>query len=410
MTSSHHSTVAGFLVGTVVAVSSLAPASADEIGVLDNMRVSGEVGAEARTFVHNPQFDGQMDGVQPSLFAEIDIDWESVDGVDQVTITPFLRVDGRDDERTHADLREGYWRRVGKDVEILIGVNRVFWGVTESRHLINIINQIDQVENVDEEDFLGQPMINLATQQDVGRFELFVLPGVRERTFPGRAGRLRAALAVDEDAAVYDSDLEEWDVGSALRYSHFIGDWDVGAYVFQGTGREPSLSVSSDGTRLIPRYDRITQLGLDLQYTTDAWLWKLEAIGRGGQGDAFAATVAGFEYTLFQIYESDADLGLLMELQYDGRDGDAPPTAADNDIFLGSRLALNDVQDTTALLGTVIDWEDGTTSLRLEAERRVGNDWKIELETQWLLNTADGNGLQAFEEDSFAVTRLTRFF
>ena len=180
--------------------------------------------------------------------------------------------------------------------------------------------------------------------------------------------------------------------------------------MFQGTGREPSLSVSSDGTRLIPRYDRITQLGLDLQYTTDAWLWKLEAIGRGGQGDAFAATVAGFEYTLFQIYESDADLGLLMELQYDGRDGDAPPTAADNDIFLGSRLALNDVQDTTALLGTVIDWEDGTTSLRLEAERRVGNDWKIELETQWLLNTADGNGLQAFEEDSFAVTRLTRFF
>lgn len=396
--------------GVLLAAVSVSSVRADGADLLDAVRVSGEVGIEARAFVHNPRFDGQMDGVQPSLFTEIDFEWESDDGGDQVTVTPFLRLDGRDDERTHGDLREGYWRRVGGDFELLVGVNRVFWGVTESRHLVNIVNQIDQVENVDEEDFLGQPMINLATQRDIGRFDLFVLPGVRERTFAGRTGRLRSALPVDEGAATYDSDLEEWDVGAALRYSHFIGDWDIGAYAFQGTGREPALSVSSDGGRLVPHYDRITQLGLDLQYTTDAWLWKLEAIGRGGQGDAFAATVAGFEYTLFQVYDSDADLGLLMELQYDGRDGDAPPTAADNDVFLGTRLALNDVQDTTALLGSVIDWEDGTTSLRLEAERRLGDSWKAELETQWLLNAADGNGSQAFEEDSFIVARLTRFF
>ena len=66
-----------------------------------------------------------------------------------------------------------------------------------------------------------------------------MLPGFRERSFPGRDGRLRAGLPVDEDAARYDSDLGQANVDAALRYSHFIGDWDVGLYFFRGTGREP---------------------------------------------------------------------------------------------------------------------------------------------------------------------------
>ena len=69
---------------------------------------------------------------------------------------------------------------------------------------------------------------------------------------------------------------------------------------------------------------------------------------RDGQGDLFAATVAGFEYTFYQIMESNADLGLLAEIHYDGRDEvGAPATAFDNDFFLGARLALNDTQDTS---------------------------------------------------------------
>ena len=37
----------------------------------------------------------------------------------------------------------------------------------------------------------------------------------------------------------------------ALRYSHYIGDWDIGAHWFHGTGREPNrtLPFSSNGQR-----------------------------------------------------------------------------------------------------------------------------------------------------------------
>ena len=63
---------------------------------------------------------------------------------------------------------------------------------------------------------------------------------------------------------------------------------------FHGTGREPRLKVNSTGSALIPIYDQITQIGTDLQYTVDAWLLKFEGIVRSGQGDTFAASVAGF--------------------------------------------------------------------------------------------------------------------
>ena len=73
-------------------------------------------------------------------------------------------------------MRELYWRGVFGDLEVKAGAVKVFWGVTESQHLVDVINQADLVENIDSEDKLGQPMINLSWGKDWGTLELFVLP------------------------------------------------------------------------------------------------------------------------------------------------------------------------------------------------------------------------------------------
>ena len=381
------------------------------VAAAGEVKLSGFVGAEGRAFVHDPQFRSQFEGVQPSLIVNPELSYDTEDGRHQFSLVPFLRLDARDEERTHVDVREAYWRYVGDDWEVLIGLDTVFWGVTESRHLVNVINQIDQVEDIDEEDFLGQPMVNLAVQRDWGRLDLFALPGFRERPFPGKDGRLRTALPVDDDAAEFESELEQLHVDAAIRYSHFIGDWDIGAYYFYGTGREPRLVPSADGTRLEPRYDLINQVGLDIQYTSDAWLWKFEGIVREGQGDTFAAAVGGFEYSFFQVFETAADIGILAEYLYDGRDDvNAPVAPLDNDVFVGTRLALNDVQDTTALVGAVIDIENQSTLLFIEVERRIGDNWKIELESRWFLAVDRGDPLASFQDDDFVLLRLSRFF
>ena len=75
----------------------------------------------------------------------------------------------------------------------------------ESRHRVDYINQTDGVEDVDGEDKLGQPMLNLGLQRDWGDLNFFYLPYFRERTFPGTKGRLRAPLVVDTDRARYEA-------------------------------------------------------------------------------------------------------------------------------------------------------------------------------------------------------------
>lgn len=376
-----------------------------------DITTSGFIASEVRWFPQSPSFDGQLLGAEPSLLLAPEFRYKSEDGRTKATFAPYARLTGRNTDRTHFDIREAYISRRVEDWDVLVGVNKVFWGVAESRHLVNIVNQTDTLEDTDEEDKLGQPMIAIGVQKDWGRLDLLVLPGFRERDFPDRRGRLRAPLVVDENGAVLESSLGNAHVDLAARYSHFLGDWDVGFSMFHGLSREARLQRSADGSSLVPHYDLITQGGLDLQYTLDEWLWKLEGILREGHGSTFAAMVGGLEYTFFQIAGSDADLGLLAEYHRDGRDpASTPATPFNNDLFLGMRYALNDVDDTQALAGTIVDLEDGTMSFLIEAERRIGDNWKIEAEARILANVDSTNAVAAFKRDSFINLRVARHF
>ena len=82
----------------------------------------------------------------------------------------------------------------------------------------------------------------------------------------------------------------------------------------------------------------------------------------------------------------------------------------DQDVFLGTRLTLNDVQDTSLLAGLVVDVEDGPGSFRVEAERRIGDSWKFELEATAFLESDSGNPASVFEQDTFVLMRLSKFF
>ncbi len=398
-----HSVLLFVLLTIVVA----APAPADE----STWEFSGSAALQTRGFVQDHLWSGQdPSDVQVSLSAELEMHWRSANGDQRASFIPFVRWDETDDERTHVDLREAYWAYEGADFEILVGANKVFWGVTESVHLVDIINQTDLVEDIDQEDKLGQPMISLALQRDWGLLDLYVLPYFRERTFPGLDGRFRTALPVDWDDAVYESRSEKTHTDFALRYSHYFGDVDVGLYYFRGTNREPRLQLATDGQSLIPHYDQIGQLGLDLQYTRGAWLWKLEAIIRDGFDESFAAAVAGFEYTFYQVAESAADIGFLMEYQYDNRSASEPLTLADNDLFVGGRLALNDAQDTALLAGVVVDMDTAETFFNIEAERRFGDSVVVELRIRVITGADLGEPAYAFSRDDYIQLQVARFF
>lgn len=326
---------------------------------------------------------------------------------------PFFRLDSADDERTHFDLRELSYIWLQDNFELRLGVRKVFWGVTEVVHLVDIINQTDLVENVDTEDKLGQPMVNLSLARDWGTVDFFMLPFFRERTFPGRGGRLRSALVVDTDRAVFESAAEEWHTDWAFRYSHFFGDLDVGLYHFLGTGREPTLLPGTDSSGnplLIPLYEQINQTGLDLSYVMNDWLWKLETIYRAGQGkEDYYSWTGGFEYTFTRFLGTAMDLGVVMEGIFDQR-GDDATTPLENDIALALRLAVNNPQSTEALLGFVQDVTDNSRSVFLEASRRFGDNWKLTVEMRASFSQPESDLLFDQRADDLLQVELNYFF
>lgn len=373
--------------------------------------ISGDLELESRVFTDNAQWQGQESQAgQVSLAATAEIRWRSAEGNQRASIIPYLRWDASDDERSLFDLREAYIAHEGDSYELLVGANTVFWGVTESVHLVDIINQTDAVADIDGEAKLGQPMVNLELQRDWGLISLYAMPYFRERTFAGVDGRLRAPLPVDTDRPQYEASNDENHVDFALRYSHYFGDVDLGLSYFAGTSRESRLVPDVSGTALLPHYDLIDQFGVDLQYTRDAWLWKLETIVRNGYSETFAAAVGGFEYTFYQVRDSAADIGLLIEYQYDGRSEEEPFTIADNDIFVGARLALNDIQDTAILAGIARDTKTNETFLNLEAERRFGDNYLVELRLRAFSGADPGELTYAVHKDDYLQLQIARFF
>ena len=383
----------------------VSPARGEEVDV------SGSIELQVRAFWNDPAWIGQDDqALQGTLVSTTEFRWRNEEGNQRASLIPYLRWDATDSDRSLVDLHEAYWAYEGRDYEILVGSNTVFWGVTESVHLVDIINQTDFAGDIDGEDKLGQPMVSLALQRDWGEISAFVMPYFSERTFAGVDGRFRPQLPIDTDRAQYESSSRESHVDFALRYSHYFGDVDIGLYAFSGTSREPRFVAADDGQSLLPVYDLIDQVGLDLQYTSEAWLWKLEAIARDGYVSTFAAAVGGFEYTFYQVSESSADIGLLLEYQYDGRNELEPITIADNDLFLGTRFALNDVQDTAVLACVSDDVRTGETFVNIEAERRFGEDWFVELRVRAFSGAEQGDATYWLQQDDYAQLSIARFF
>lgn len=389
----------------------LVTALSPQISQAADFEFSGKVAAELRLFTEDPQFADQFEDSNLSFSAEPELYWEWNNGDDFLTFKPFVRVDQHDDERTHGDIRELSWVHLGDDWELRTGFRKVFWGVTEFQHLVDVINQSDSIEDIDGEDKLGQPMINLSLVRDWGIVDLFVLPGFRERAFAGVDGRLRPGLRIDADNAEFEASNDEKHTDLAIRWSQTIGDFDIGAHWFHGTNRDPKFNASQQNGEVVltPYYEQIDQFGFDAQATIDSWLWKAETIWRDSKAESYWAAQAGFEYTFYGVQDSDADLGVLLEYGWDerGKDADA---MFQNDVSVGARLALNDENSTELLAGFVHDLDYDGTSFQMEASRRIGDVWKVSLDARVFSSDEPANPVTSLDKDDHIQLTLERYF
>jgi len=57
-----------------------------------------------------------------------------------------------------------------------------------------------------------------------------------------------------------------------------------------------------------------------------------------------------------------------------------------------------------------VDINDGSSGLRLEADRRIAEEWTLGIEGQAFLGLDRGSPAGAFADDSFLRAKLTYFF
>ena len=203
-----------------------------------------------------------------------------------------------------------------------------------------------------------------------GNIEIFLLPYFRDKTFLGQRSRLRENLVVDQDQTTYESAAGRQHIDFAMRYSNTFEFFDIGLSIFDGTSRSPNLILGFDrngSVVLVPFYEQIRQYSFDTQATIESWLLKFEGYWRDGEKNResieqdYAALVGGFEYTIYELFKTRIELGLIIEMLWDSR-GKQSLSPFENDLFTGIRLAINDIKNTELFLGVMQDLDESSRS------------------------------------------------
>ena len=310
-----------------------------------------------------------------------------------------LRKDGEDSGRNLNDIQELYLINILEDKEIKFGVSKEFWGVTETSHRVDIINQTDFTEGFDGEEKLGQPMIKISLERQWGLLDIYALLGFRERNFSGKKGRLRLPISINEKSSLYSSSSKNKRADFAVRWSNYYDDFDIAISHLSGTSREPRFLPSANKiNELVPVYEVIDQTGLEIQYLLDSLAIKGEVISRSGQGERFTAATYGFEYTQVGVFQTRIDLGWVVEFNHDDRLESSP-------FVVGTRFSFNDIYDSQILSGIILNDKSKEVGFLLEASRRIGECCLLSLEGVYFDDTDEDNGqkklFQAFKEDDF---------
>lgn len=383
--------------------------------------------AEGRGFVAQERFDG-------ALAAGLRWDGEPRAG-ERAVLDLFARADAREDARSRGDFREAYYEVQSGPLTSRFGLRRVFWGIAESRHLVDVVNQSDLADDLDGEAKLGQPMLEFAFAGAPGALALYALPGFRERRLPGPGGPLVYPFPLALHETRIEARGEQLHTDYAARAGTQFGALDFAVSWFDGIGREPrilpclrrgsgfegtedaancavlesvtaaaptptllmpilqALGIAPDNAEiaaeleararanlvLVPEYARERRLGLEAQFIQEALALKVEALVRDTRGERSYAGVLGLEYTLSGLGGDGAqDLGLIVEWLRDTQ-SELLSARYDHEVFLGGRWALNDIANTQALGGVLLDTTGDGQTWSLEANRRLGDDWKLAL-------------------------------
>lgn len=326
-----------------------------------------------------------------------------------VTVAPHITAIGGN--QAEIDWQDSQLRTSIGNASLMVGSDIVFWGKTDVFNPSDIINSKDFRGGLQHGEKRGMPMATITSDLGPGALTLLVMPRFVPNRYPFKSSRENLPLTVADNRNLYDKDTCKNCLSHALRWEGYIGNTDLGLAYFEGTGREPSLSVGSD-MQMTATYHKITQASLDVQHITGDFLLKGELVHRSGQPDNdkkirdYHGVTTGFEYSYYGIFNSATDAGLIGEFTYDSR-GRKSHHGFQRDVFAGLRLTMNDVEDTSYFATIGRDLDFNSMSASVTAERRLSDGLVLKAALSVPTGLAKDTHNSALEKAEYAEVRLS---
>ena len=380
----------------------------------NDWQINSEIGLEIKEFHKNEAYSNQQNTYSSFIKSEIFFDFKNDL---EFLMEPYLRYDRYDKNRSLFDFKENNLTYYYNDIQLKAGISEVFWGITESKNLVDIINPKD-VTDGDQKAKLGQTMLAFSNYSEkFGILDFYYLPFFKNSSQIGEEGRLRLSKPIENYNIVYEggagSKVPSW----ALKWEHSFRFFDFSLQGFRGNSRESSTIGKLENLQLkyFQGYERISQIGTYFQVISGPIIYKLEVIKRNGQKNAknirenFFSYTLGLEHLINNLFENKWDLTSFIEYHNDDRNGDSTDILQ-NDLFLATRLNFNNIDGTEFLTSITLDTDGGGNTSTVELSSRITDNIRVtgSYNSYWSANETDI--LYSFRRDNYFSINIINYF
>ena len=292
--------------------------------------------------------------------------------------------DKDDKNRRYFDFTDLYYLYNFENSDILIGRNSRFWGALEFYNITDVFNTKDFLDDVfDYKSKLGSWNVAYTKYFDNSDLSLIVkLHEQRQKMQDQKSVDYFFPLDYDDELITskgknrptiflkYSGSGDEVQIDYSLIYQN---GYDQNRYMIVKNGklRQNAYIVNKFlGFFTLVIDDTIYKSELSFAKSDDKTISKYSHAG------------FGLEHTLYSFWDTK-DLGLLMEYYRYSGDGSKESFFA-NDLSIGFRLSMNDLDSSEVLGGVDIDIDNQEKITFIKYDTRVYNSYKLSLSYQYL--------------------------
>ena len=348
------------------------------------LEYKGNISFESQ-YLHHDMDNKRDNALALRLEGELKKSWG--EGVFVAKIKGLLDKD--DSERRYVDFSDLYYQYNFEDSDILIGRNTRFWGALEFYNLTDVFNTKDFLDDpFDYDSKLGS--WNVAYTQYLESAELsFIVKLHEERQ------RVQDRESVNNffPLPYHDTLLTQEDENRPSIFVKYSGSGeevqiDYGIVYENGYDSQRYMSVNPHGELQENAYIVNKLLGFSTYINGDT-IYKTElayALSDDDKVSDYGEFGLGVEHTLYSLWDK-RDLGLLAEYyRYEAKDDDKVNVNKffANDLTLGFRLSLNDLDSSEVLGGLDVDLDNQEKIFFVEYQTRLLDSYKLKTSYQHL--------------------------